>query len=121
MHSVEFWERTATALCVERRTDKRRARWCAVLVVARSVRGYLHRCARLLAPPIGEQSGVDGSVANRIDEPGHSRFGRRAVACDGQRGTVGRAGWARKVEEVFEPDVVEHFHDLRLWEEAEQV
>src|SRR5467141_4769794 len=101
MHSVEFWERTATALCVERRTDKRRARWCAVLVVARSVQGYIHRCARLLAPPIGEQSGVDGSVANRIDEPGHRRFGRRAVPCDGQRGTVGRAGWARKVEEVF--------------------
>jgi hypothetical protein len=25
------------------------------------------------------------------------------------------------VEEVFEPDVVEHFYDLRLWEEAEQV
>jgi predicted dehydrogenase len=58
------------------------------LVGERPVRAAVGRRARLLAPALGERAGVDGVVADRVEERGHRRLRRRVIARDGQGAAV---------------------------------
>src|ERR671934_2429683 len=74
----------------------------------RAVGGAVDRGAWLLAPAVRDRAGVDGVVADRVEERGHRRLGGLVVARDGQRAPVRGAGRAGQRGQVPEEDVVEH-------------
>ncbi len=83
------------------------------LVGERPVRVAVGRRARLLAPALGERAGVDGVVADRVEERGHRRLRRGVIARNGQGAAVVSPGRAGQRAQVLEEDVVEHLDDLR--------
>src|SRR5579863_8794412 len=68
--------------------DGRGAGGRAYLVGVRAVRAAVDGGARFLAPALGERAGVDGLIADRVEERGHGLFGGLVVPGDRQRAAV---------------------------------
>src|SRR5205823_2600936 len=79
-----------------------------------AIGGTVDGSVRLLAPAVGERSGVDGVVADRVEVGGHRGLGGVVVAGDGQGGAVRGTGRAGQRLQVLVIDVVEHLHHVRV-------
>src|SRR5674536_173138 len=70
----------------------------------------------LVAPALGERADVVGVVPDRVEELRHRLPGRRVIAGDRERRSLGRTRWALQTAKVAEVDVVERLHHTRLWQ-----